>query len=63
MYNGCNTLDRSGETVNIVSQRGTINRGGNRATTNIVHLIGIDVDELQDRTGVFRDTNGPGIAV
>ena len=49
---------RSGETVNIVSGRGTINRGGSRALTNTVHLIGMDIKELQSRTGAFRDSAG-----
>ena len=45
---------RSGEPINIVSGRGTINRGGSRALTNTVHLTGISVDDLQRRTGVYR---------
>ena len=49
---------RSGETINIVSGRGTINRGGSRALTNTVHLTGIDIQELQRRTGVFRNPDG-----
>jgi hypothetical protein len=49
---------RSGETINIVSERGTINRGGTRATTNTVNLVGIDIKELQNRTGVFQDSQG-----
>jgi len=49
---------RSGETINIVSERGTINRGGTRALTNTVNLVGIDIEGLQERTGVFRDENG-----
>jgi len=49
---------RSGETINIVSERGTINRGGSRSLTNTVHLVGIDIPELQDRTGVFQDDRG-----
>ena len=49
---------RSGETVNIVSGRGTINRGGSRGLTNTVHLQGIDIKELQRRTGSFRDSQG-----
>ena len=49
---------RSGETVNIVSGRGTINRGGSRGLTNTVHLKGIDIKELQSRTGSFRDSEG-----
>ena len=49
---------RSGETVNIVSNRGTINRGGSRALTNTVHLIGMDIKELQNRTGIYRHSEG-----
>ena len=49
---------RSGETVNIVSGRGTINRGGSRSLTNTVHLKRIDIQELQSRTGSFRDSEG-----
>lgn len=49
---------RSGEVVNIVSGRGTINRGGSRATTNTVDLTGLTIPELQDRTGVYEDANG-----
>ena len=49
---------RSGETINIVSGRGTINRGGSRALTNTVHLIGMDIKQLQSRTGSFRDSQG-----
>ena len=49
---------RSGETINIVSGRGTLNRGGSRALTNTVHLTGIDIQELQRRTGVFRNPDG-----
>ena len=48
----------SGEPINIVSGRGTINRGGSRAMTNTVHLTGIDIAELQDRTGVYRLPDG-----
>ncbi len=48
---------RSGETINIVSERGTINRGGSRATTNTVHLDGLTIPELQKKTGLFQ---GPG---
>ena len=44
---------RAGEVVNIVSERGTINRGGTRATTNTVNLTGLTIPELQERTGVF----------
>ena len=46
---------RSGETVNIVSQRGTINRDGSRATTNTVNLNGLNIGELQSRTGPFAN--------
>ena len=49
---------RSGETVNIVSQRGTINRDGSRATTNTVNLNGLNIGELQTRTGAFRQPDG-----
>ncbi len=49
---------RSGETINIVSGRGTINRGGSRGLTNTVHLTGIDIQELQRRTGAFRNPDG-----
>ena len=48
----------SGEPINIVSGRGTINRGGSRAMTNTVHLTGIGIDELQDKTGVYRLPDG-----
>ena len=48
----------SGEAINIVSGRGTINRGGSRAMTNTVHLTGIDTDELQRRTGVYHLPDG-----
>ena len=48
----------SGEPINLVSGRGTINRGGSRALTNTVHLTGISVDELQDMTGVYRLPDG-----
>ena len=49
---------RSGEVINIISGRGTINRGGSRALTNTVHLDGIGIDELQARTGVYRHPDG-----
>ncbi len=49
---------RSGEVINIYSGRGTINRGGSRALTNTVHLRGIDIKELQRRTGLYRHDNG-----
>jgi hypothetical protein len=49
---------RSGEPINLVSGRGTINRGGSRALTNTVHLTGITPDELQDMTGVDRLPDG-----
>ena len=48
----------SGEPINIVSGRGTINRGGSRAYTNTVHLTGVSIDELQDMTGVYRLPDG-----
>ena len=48
---------RSGEVINIVSGRGTINRG-TRAAVNTVHLDGIGVGELQNRTGVYRHPDG-----
>ena len=48
----------SGEPINLVSGRGTINRGGSRAMTNTVHLTGIDIVELQDKTGVYRLPDG-----
>lgn len=49
---------RSGETVNIISGRGTINRGGSRAQTNTVDLTGLTISQLQDRTGLFHDDKG-----
>ena len=49
---------RSGEVINIHSERGTINRGGSRAQNNTVHLRGIDIKELQRRTGVYRHDDG-----
>ena len=49
---------RSGETVNIFSGRGTINRGGSRALTNTVHLTGLSIPELQAKTGAFRQNDG-----
>ena len=49
---------RSGETVNIISGRGTINRGGSRGLTNTVHLEGIDIKALQTKTGAFRHSDG-----
>ena len=49
---------RSGEAINIVSGRGTINRGGSRALTNTIHLLGMDIPELQNKTGAFRDAEG-----
>ena len=48
----------SGEPINLVSGRGTINRGGSRAMTNTVHLTGIDIVELQDKTGVYHLPDG-----
>ena len=47
----------SGEAISIVSGRGTINRGS-RAYVNTVHLTGIDVEELQRQTGVYRFEDG-----
>ena len=47
----------SGEVINIVSQRGTINRGS-RALVNTVHLGGIGVGDLQNATGVYRHSDG-----
>jgi hypothetical protein len=49
---------RSGETVNINSGRGTINRSGSRALTNTVNLNGMTIQELQSKTGAFRDSEG-----
>ncbi|MEW5978129.1 MAG: TonB-dependent receptor [Acidobacteriota bacterium] len=48
---------RSGETINIVSQRATLNRAG-RSIVNTVHLNGLTIPELQDRTGAYRGPNG-----
>ena len=48
----------SGEAINLVSGRGTINRGGTRAMTNTVHLTGIGIDELQRLTGAYRLEDG-----
>ena len=47
----------SGEAINIVSARGTINRGG-RALVNTIHLTGIDTGELQRQTGVHHLEDG-----
>jgi hypothetical protein len=47
----------SGEIINIVSTRGTINRLG-RSGKNTVDLSGITIQELQDKTGVFQDSDG-----
>ena len=47
----------SGEPISIVSGRGTVNRGS-RAFVNTVHLRGIDAEELQRQTGVFRLEDG-----
>ena len=47
----------SGEAISIVSGRGTVNRGS-RAYVNTVFLTGIDTEELQRRTGVFRLEDG-----
>lgn len=49
---------RSGETVNIISGRGTINRGGSRGQTNSATLSGMTISDLQDKTGAFRDDQG-----
>jgi hypothetical protein len=49
---------RSGEAINIISGRGTINRGGTRALTNTVNLLGLTIPDLQERTGSFRDSQG-----
>ena len=49
---------RSGETINIISGRGTINRGGSRGMTNTVHLVGMDIKTLQSKTGAFRHSDG-----
>ncbi len=49
---------RSGETINIISGRGTINRGGSRGLTNTVHLVGMDIKTLQSKTGAFLDSDG-----
>ncbi|MCI0348520.1 MAG: hypothetical protein L0Z53_03765, partial [Acidobacteriales bacterium] len=48
---------RSGEVVNIVSQRGTINRR-TRSSKNTVNLAGLTISELQEKTGAFRDSQG-----
>ena len=48
---------RSGEVINIVSQRATINRFG-RSGKNTVDLLGLSIPQLQDRTGVYRDSQG-----
>ncbi len=47
----------SGEIVNIVSQRATINRLG-RSGKNTVDMSGMTIQELQDKTGVFQDSDG-----
>jgi len=44
---------RSGEVINIVSQRATINRGG-RSGKNTVDLSGLNIQQLQDKTGVYE---------
>ena len=44
--------------MNIISGRGTINRGGSRGLTNTVHLEGIDIKALQSKTGAFRNSDG-----
>ena len=48
---------RSGEPITIASGRATINRAG-RTGNNTVFLTGIDIQELQERTGEFRDSEG-----
>lgn len=48
---------RSGEVINIVSQRATINRFG-RSGKNTVDLLGLTIPELQDKTGVYQDSQG-----
>ena len=48
---------RSGDPITIASARATINRGG-RTNNNTVFLTGIDIQELQERTGNFRDSEG-----
>ena len=47
----------SGEPINIVSGRGTINRSS-RAMSNTIHLAGIDIAELQRLTGAYRLEDG-----
>jgi hypothetical protein len=47
----------SGEVINIVSQRATINRFG-RSGKNTVDLLGLTIPELQDKTGVYHDSQG-----
>ncbi len=48
---------RSGEVVNIVSQRGTINRRG-RSSKNTVDLLGMSIGQLQEKTGVYKTSAG-----
>ena len=47
----------SGEVISIVSQRATINRLG-RSGKNTVDLSGLTVQQLQDKTGVYQDSDG-----
>ncbi len=47
----------SGEVISIVSQRATINRPG-RSGKNTVNMSGMTIQELQDKTGVFQDSEG-----
>lgn len=49
---------RSGEIVNIISNRGTINRGGARSVVNTAHLRNLDIEALQYMTGIFKDSRG-----
>jgi hypothetical protein len=48
---------RSGEVINIVSQRATINRFG-RSGKNTVDLLGLSIPQLQAKTGAYRDAQG-----
>jgi hypothetical protein len=47
----------SGEVVNIVSQRGTVNRGS-RSGKNTVDMMGMTVPQLQAKTGVYHGEEG-----
>jgi hypothetical protein len=47
----------SGEVINIVSQRATLNRSA-RSGKNTVDLVGISVADLKARTGVHRQPDG-----